>query len=104
MLGQFWLLAILASLALGVPISQESATSSLTLIDLSRTKVSYGPTKMGLNKANRVSWNLKGENERVGSKVNSTDPVTQAKTSTVPKKMGLNRANKASWNLDGQAD
>ena len=121
MLGQFWLFAILASLALGVPVSRESDTSSLTLVDLSNTKVSYGPKKMGLNKANEAVWDLKGKARvRVGSKAVSNDlgtsslssysasssgssgvssNSTSSGTSDGPKKLGLNKANNPSWNL-----
>ena len=117
MLGQFWLLAILVSLTLGVPLSRESGTPSLTLVPLSDTKVSYGPKKMGLNRANKASWNFKSMEDQVGGKAISNGLGTQSLgsysalstgvgssrtsggTSYGPKKMGLNRANIPSWNL-----
>ena len=118
MLGHFWLFAILASLALGAPVSRESDTPSLTLVDLSNTKVSYGPKKMGLNKANEAVWDLKGK-KGAGSKAVSDDLGTSSLSSysasssgvssnstsggisSGPTKLGLNHANKASWNLKG---
>ena len=55
MLPHFWLLTILAPLALGVPVPQVSVTPG--------TLVSDGRNHMGLNRANTLNWNFKASSK-----------------------------------------
>lgn len=69
MLPRFWLLTILASLALAVPVPRESVTPSVTFGDsTSDNGLLAGPTKMGLNSANKPSNQLKDNKNKGGSK------------------------------------
>ena len=74
MLPHFWLLTILAPLALGIPVPQVSVTPNVTFSDgTPGTLVSDGRNHMGLNRANTLNWNLKAERATAGSKTNSDD-------------------------------
>ncbi|CAF9935489.1 hypothetical protein IMSHALPRED_010245 [Imshaugia aleurites] len=64
MLPRFWLLTILASVALGVPVPHESVIPSIKVHD---TKPS-NTTKLPLDKANELSWHLKSGETKVGTK------------------------------------
>lgn len=67
MLPRFWLLTLLAPLALGVPVPQKSGTPSVRL-STSHTETSNGLNKLGLNRADKASWRLKGQGKEAGSK------------------------------------
>ena len=71
MLSQFWLLTILASLALGVPTPDESVVQVVRVND---TKSDTGtPSKMPINSANKQISRLKVGQDKVGSKSTSDD-------------------------------
>ena len=71
MLSQFWLLTILASLALGVPAPDESVVHVVRVND---TKSDTGtPNKMPINSANKQILRLKIGQDKVGSKSTSDD-------------------------------
>lgn len=74
MLPHLWLLTLLAPLALAVPVPRESNTPSLRLSDSkSDTKTSNSREHLGLNRANKAIWNLKGEEVKAGSKTTVVD-------------------------------
>lgn len=74
MLSHVWVLTILAPLAFGVPIPRESVTPSVRLSDSkSDTETLNGSNKLGLNHADKAIWNLKGHEDKAGSKTSLID-------------------------------
>ena len=74
MFPHLWLLAVLAPLALGVPVPRESVTPSVRVSDsISKTKTSNGRDHLGLNRADKTFYHLKGEGVKAGSKTISID-------------------------------
>lgn len=74
MLPHFWLLTLLAPLALGDPVPRESVTPSVRVSESkSNTKNSNSPEHLGLNRANKIFFNLKGKKPKTGSETISID-------------------------------
>ena len=67
MLPHFWLLTLLAPLALGVPVPPKSVTPSVRL-STAHAETSRDFHKLGLNRADKASWDLKDEGRKAGSK------------------------------------
>ena len=68
MLPRFWLLTILASVALGVPVPHESVIPSIKVHDSKSDTKPSNTTKLPLDKANEPSWHLKSSEIKVGTK------------------------------------
>lgn len=104
MFPQFWLLATLALVALGAPLSLELVTLSAASSDsMSNVGTLNGPKKMGLSRAKKLDSLLKGGYTMVGSKTTldthgspSVNPYS-AHGTAVNHKLGINRASQPGW-------